>query len=93
MPYIRQNRPQSVLGQFWVHKNYDELSLNLDSSTIGSPSNKLRFSDVNTERSSMVVKGNMNLICNMNLISRRNYEVKAHWQQKKYVLYHSIWLE
>ena len=82
MPYIRQNRPQSMLGQFWVHKNYDELSLNLDSSTIGSPSNKLRFSDVNTERSSMVVKGNMNLICNMNLISRRNYEVKGHWQQK-----------
>ena len=39
MPYIRQNRPQSMLGQFWVHKNYDELSLNLDSSTIGSPSN------------------------------------------------------
>ena len=30
MPYIRQNRPQSMLGQFWVHKNY-ELSLNLDS--------------------------------------------------------------
>ena len=30
----------------------------------------------------MVVNGNMNLICNMNLTSRRNYEVKAHWQQK-----------
>ena len=45
---------QSMLGQFWVNQNYDELSLNLDSSTIGSPSNNnnnlhigqaLKFSD------------------------------------------------
>ena len=35
-----------MLGQFWVHKNYDdELSRNLDLSTIGSPSNNVQVAE------------------------------------------------